>query len=423
MSFSTSPDSSKLRKILLSITSELDSSFLEKRGRKNSHRQNPLEELSDAISELTTREQDLKAAAGIALMLLETNEEITEKLYKTEEKLQESQGRVHHYVIQLETMANSLSTTEEKLEKVKEELMKAEDNIFAQAQQIQLLNQRNKESPRFFQVEDLDFKLKYEKIEEEKEELARTCWKLKEKLVVSEANIKMLEEKVRENEYRVKLVRQKLEVHRNRQNSLRSELESSESNREACESLLKQANQTIQKLKMYTEKLEEEMTLHDNKKSVSNTHQQNTSSLYSELSMLDNYEEPEESVEDSVLWKKSSGSTRFLSIHSFIKSCAVCRTGDVAVSSVKSSRKPAPEEYFALATQAIKMNSPYMESICCVPTSQLYEKAIRDEIPFHKWHEWISKQLGLIYIDIIYKKNAKFSWPKNSQKKFLVSPT
>lgn len=423
MSFSALPDSSKLRQILVSITSELDSSFLERRGRKHSHKQNPLDELSDAISELAAREQDLKAAAGIALMLLETNEDLQEKVAFNDQKLQESEARCHHYIIQVETLANSLALNEEKLEKVKSQLMKAEENIFAQAQYIQLLSERKKESKDVDSDEQIyELQRSLEKMNEKNQELERNNLKLTQKIANDQESRRGLEEKIRELEYKIKLMQQKLEAHRNRHSSLVSELESSESNREACESLLKQANSTIQKLKMYTERLEEEMTIHDNKKSATVSHHQNESSLYSELSALENYQEGEESIEDTI-WKKSSTSTRFLSIHSFTKSNCVCKGFEISVLGVKNVRKPAPEEYFSLATQAVKMNSPYMESICCVPTSQLYDKAVRDEVPFHKWHEWISKQLGLIYIDIIYKKNAKFSWTKNTQKKFLVSPT
>lgn len=52
--------------------------------------------------------------------------------------------------------------------------------------------------------------------------------------------------------------------------------------------------------------------------------------------------------------------------------------------SQESGRKDPGQEYFALASQAVKLNSPYMDTICTVSTKDLYEKAVRNSIPFHK---------------------------------------
>ena len=72
------------------------------------------------------------------------------------------------------------------------------------------------------------------------------------------------------------------------------------------------------------------------------------------------------------------------------------------------SRKKPIEEYFALLTQAIKLNSQYMDIICIVSTQTLYENALIDEIPFHKWHQWIETKLNELYLQTIYKKNSKY---------------
>ena len=73
----------------------------------------------------------------------------------------------------------------------------------------------------------------------------------------------------------------------------------------------------------------------------------------------------------------------------------------------KENRKEPSEEYFILATQSIKMNSPHMDTICVIPHSVLYEKAKGDNIPFHKWHHWIETQLNFEYIQTLYKQKAK----------------
>lgn len=76
------------------------------------------------------------------------------------------------------------------------------------------------------------------------------------------------------------------------------------------------------------------------------------------------------------------------------------------------TRRDPGQEYFALvhftqASQAVKLNSPYMDTICTVPTKELYEKALKTKVPFHKvrnsqWHIWIESQLTNAYLESIY---------------------
>ena len=70
-------------------------------------------------------------------------------------------------------------------------------------------------------------------------------------------------------------------------------------------------------------------------------------------------------------------------------------------------RKDPGQEYFTLTSQAVKLNSPYMDTICTVSTKDLYDKAVRNSIPFHKvspmqWHVWIESQLTTAYLDSLY---------------------
>jgi hypothetical protein len=79
-------------------------------------------------------------------------------------------------------------------------------------------------------------------------------------------------------------------------------------------------------------------------------------------------------------------------------------------------RRDPGQEYFALvpftqASQAVKLNSPYMDTICTVPTKELYEKALKIKVPFHKvrnsqWHIWIESQLTNAYLESIYSPQA-----------------
>jgi hypothetical protein len=74
-----------------------------------------------------------------------------------------------------------------------------------------------------------------------------------------------------------------------------------------------------------------------------------------------------------------------------------------------AQRKDPIEEYFSLVTQAVKLNSPYMDTICTIPTKELFDQAIQGCVPFHRWHIWCENQLTNIYIKTLYasKPNAE----------------
>lgn len=70
-------------------------------------------------------------------------------------------------------------------------------------------------------------------------------------------------------------------------------------------------------------------------------------------------------------------------------------------------RKPAIEEYFALAAQSVKLNSPYMDTICTIPTDLLFAKAMADAVPFHRWHIWVENYLNKEYIKSMYSSSSR----------------
>ena len=51
-------------------------------------------------------------------------------------------------------------------------------------------------------------------------------------------------------------------------------------------------------------------------------------------------------------------------------------------------------EFFTLTCQSIKLNSPHMNTICTIDTMQLYNRAIKLNIPFFKWSTWIEDYLN-----------------------------
>lgn len=48
-----------------------------------------------------------------------------------------------------------------------------------------------------------------------------------------------------------------------------------------------------------------------------------------------------------------------------------------------------------------------MDAICIIPPNELFEKAVKQEVPFHRWHIWVESQLSAAYIEIVYKNQFK----------------
>jgi len=58
----------------------------------------------------------------------------------------------------------------------------------------------------------------------------------------------------------------------------------------------------------------------------------------------------------------------------------------------------AKKEFFYLTALAVKMNHELQEDAQVIPTQELYEKAIQQDIPFNQYAEWIQKELTKSYL-------------------------
>ena len=45
-----------------------------------------------------------------------------------------------------------------------------------------------------------------------------------------------------------------------------------------------------------------------------------------------------------------------------------------------------------------------MDVICVVSANNLYASAIKNDVPLHKWHTWVERQLNAAYLQSIYSK-------------------
>jgi hypothetical protein len=64
-------------------------------------------------------------------------------------------------------------------------------------------------------------------------------------------------------------------------------------------------------------------------------------------------------------------------------------------------------EFFTLTCQSIKLNSPHMNAICTIDTNQLYRRAIKMNIPFFKWANWIEDHLNKELLRQALRKSRK----------------
>ncbi|CAI2359255.1 unnamed protein product [Moneuplotes crassus] len=76
------------------------------------------------------------------------------------------------------------------------------------------------------------------------------------------------------------------------------------------------------------------------------------------------------------------------------------------------------KEFFVLTAQAVKLNSPYMNTILNLHVNQMYEQVQKDNTPFYKWSEWIEETLHRIIVKKIYSE----AFIKQNMNKILSRP-
>jgi hypothetical protein len=194
-------------------------------------------------------------------------------------------------------------------------------------------------------------------------------------------------------------------------------------------------NSVFYRTKMQCEKLEEDLSIKFLKETDSPIRAGDVCRAGSQLEMLSLEDELVElfenesdqaidSFEDNT--QLGNSSTKFMKLHrassySYLKLLTTDQTASIKISPEKVQRRSPPEEYFALSVQAVKMNSPHMDNIINASSTELYAKALKMGIPFHKWHVWIESQLNSIYVQTIYKKNSRGVWRRYTQKMCLGS--
>ncbi|TNV83150.1 hypothetical protein FGO68_gene10009 [Halteria grandinella] len=86
----------------------------------------------------------------------------------------------------------------------------------------------------------------------------------------------------------------------------------------------------------------------------------------------------------------------------------------------QANRDPL-KEFFALTLQSVKLCSPHMNIICMLNKDTLYDKAIKENVPFFKWYSWIEQTINKEVLSKIIK-DKKTSSP-DPKKKAEAKPT
>ena len=429
-------DVEHLRSLLTSFTADLSLNFLERRSLHNTHKSTILEELQDVISELTHREKNLQAAVGIALMVLDRNEDLQKKVVKVKSKLMDALEKAHHQTIDIQTLQEALMTSEYRNEQINKTLIQTEEMMLINSAELnRIAREKNRDSNVESYDDEIDllkkdFRSQVESIQKKRWEMEKECKRVSDLYTTLEKELSASASNYATLEARYKKLFKSFENSKKKKKDYKNEIS-------LVQSQLSKISANYQRLKIHSDRLEEELSIIENKDKKVKPLLTHGFSLHSELEIMADQSDDlfsssiltqgDESIEDALFMKPTHShsqtpQTRTSSLMSYFKMFSTCQENNIVITPTRIQRKKPPEEYFLLAAQAIKMNSPHIENICSVSSSQLYEKALKEGIPFHKWYIWIESQLNAAYVQQLYKKNRKTLWTRYGSKICLTSP-
>lgn len=409
-------DTLQLSKLLDSLGGELEVSYLERRKNQKLRKSTSLEELQDAVEQICQREKDLQACIGIAKMLIETNDRM---LYRNRELIQDKQNlesQIKEFVEEIENYKEKIDKSEERLAEVSEALLKSETKVI----KLSTDNTRNgesspkisKSSPELEVISieryDADITELTERYKQEYEQILSnnnigSKEKAKEKFKTTEDELIKTKSSLASLEADYDSLLKELNSFRKSLKKREEELKLAQDEHEDLEQRFDQLHKKHQELIEHSETITEELELLQ----MSSQYRQPESHSRENKSLKIELEDLEDVIEDPFPEIQEQFPKRTFSIRNSFRvgprSLQIVKTFNSHIVPVKIRKNPG-EEYFTLTTQAIKLNSPYMDVICIESPKILYDLAIKNDVPFHKWHEWIEKKLTAKYLETIYKK-------------------
>lgn len=241
-------DHSNLRKMLRTLIQDLSVPYLERRARSNAHKSSPIEELSDAIEELSQREREFKASAGIATLLLENNEILQENNEKSQTIIDKKREKIMIYKEKLANTRREMSENLEAHDQTKIKLFNAQEHIIKITNDNEMLTEQInlfKNIPETHNESLIKYKAKIDLLNQEitkqNTEMVELIDKLKNELS---------EEKTQNADFKQKLS-QKKQV----KSDLKAEVDALTKRLQRTEKSLSKALETIKKLEINNEKL------------------------------------------------------------------------------------------------------------------------------------------------------------------------
>ena len=62
----------------------------------------------------------------------------------------------------------------------------------------------------------------------------------------------------------------------------------------------------------------------------------------------------------------------------------------------------ANQEYFQMCLLSYKCNHKHISQILTLDGRELYEEVCKENLEFFKWHQWIDKKIGSLYLKRVY---------------------
>ena len=414
-------DEDQLIAVLDKIAADLTLPFLERRGRDHQHKQSPVgatqvEELRDVVNLLNERERELTAAIGIAKMLVAKGKQTYSALEESKEQTETVSRVLRAHQQEIQILREALLTSEEKQTKTSSLLVDAEETIsklngqsMHYQEHLKTLQKETNRTVEDRDIEEMQAWMVGQRTEfesdaylEAKERLERDNFSLKAVCEKIDGELKAAKEDISKIRLENTAYTKKNVDLQGKNRALETKLRHIEEEYRFRELDLNLANRKIEHL---TEEL------NSGSPSPMNESLRPPRRLFKRPSFIgvpafesgseSDSSESSSSVEGEPISEAiytlsprgKSGDKHFV-FETNVKSLTVNSADSIEIPPVEKepevpARRDPGQEYFALVTstqasQAVKLNSPYMDTICTVPTKELYDKALKNCIPFHK---------------------------------------
>ncbi|OMJ82971.1 hypothetical protein SteCoe_16182 [Stentor coeruleus] len=404
------PDTLQLSNLLNSLEGELETSYLERRQLQKLRKSTSLEELQDAVEQISHREKDLQACIGISKMLIETNEKLHIRNRELVHEKQKLEFQSKTYIQEIETYKEKLERSEERVLEINAALVKAEASYIKLSAESKANSEIvGKNSKVYSDIEtisldkyDADITEITERYKYEYEQVIRSKSKSEEKLKTTEEELEKVKFSLSSIESNYENLLKELNSYRKTSKKREEDLVLTQEQLQNLGLRFDELHTKHQELIDHSEKLAEEIELIQ----ASQAYRQPEHHARENKSLKIELEDLEETLEDTFP-EFSEPIKRTLSLRNSFRvgprSLQITKSNEIHINSINIRKNPS-EEYFFLTTQAIKLNSPYMDVICLESPKVLFDQAIKSNIPFHKWYEWIEKKLTAKYLESLYKK-------------------